>query len=144
MPRTGNHGRHLARWVVPTNILSPSHRHTMLPCLECQTLIDRGPRCTACKRRRDRPRNRRYDKTRKPRPAYRLGYVDPLYKANRLVVLANTVLCSICNSPLGGDREIDHILPLSKGGGNELANLRAVHPACNQARRRSHPPRPLP
>lgn len=44
-------------------------------------------------------------------------------------------LCGICEEPLGGGKpQIDHIVPVSRGGGNEFDNLQAVHPACNNSK----------
>jgi len=47
--------------------------------------------------------------------------------------------CWICRLPFGGhpdlQRTIDHYVPKSKGGGNELDNLRYAHRFCNQLRR---------
>ena len=43
-------------------------------------------------------------------------------------------LCGICGRPLTGSSvEIHHVKPLAKGGGNEFANLLAVHSACNRS-----------
>lgn len=44
-------------------------------------------------------------------------------------------LCGICDEPLGGGKlQIDHIVPVSRGGGNDFDNLQAVHPACNRSK----------
>lgn len=51
--------------------------------------------------------------------------------------------CEICNKPINRQRthpdpqraSVDHIIPVSLGGGNELANLRVVHLRCNSSRR---------
>jgi hypothetical protein len=47
--------------------------------------------------------------------------------------------CWICRLPFADHpdlhRTIDHYLPKSKGGGNELDNLRYAHRFCNQLRR---------
>ena len=46
--------------------------------------------------------------------------------------------CWICRLPFGDHphlaRTIDHFVPRSKGGGNELDNLRYAHRFCNQQR----------
>lgn len=41
--------------------------------------------------------------------------------------------CGICRLPFapGGVRTIDHILPLSRGGANDPANLQMAHDTCN-------------
>lgn len=38
-------------------------------------------------------------------------------------------ICAICGKP--GANEVDHIVPKSQGGTDDLANLRAVHQACH-------------
>ena len=45
-------------------------------------------------------------------------------------------ICGICGSRLSsfGDTHIDHIRPVSRGGGNELGNLRLTHARCNLRR----------
>ena len=52
--------------------------------------------------------------------------------------------CSRCNrylslksGPRGDERgpSIDHIVPRSQGGGDDLANLRLAHWGCNRARK---------
>ena len=42
-------------------------------------------------------------------------------------------LCALCgHSLVFGQHERDHIIPISRGGGNELANIQLVHPWCNK------------
>ena len=42
-------------------------------------------------------------------------------------------VCEICGKPLSKlNYTVDHIIPLSRGGTNEMSNLRAVHKTCNQ------------
>lgn len=51
-------------------------------------------------------------------------------------------LCAICGGPFGsGDLapSIDHIVPRSSGGTNEIDNLRAAHCKCNNAKGSAHP-----
>ena len=42
-------------------------------------------------------------------------------------------LCSLCgeNMPDVGDIEVDHVVPVSKGGGSETENLKLAHSRCN-------------
>ena len=42
-------------------------------------------------------------------------------------------LCGICNRQLPGEHKstLDHIVPLSKGGENELSNMQLTHSKCN-------------
>lgn len=41
--------------------------------------------------------------------------------------------CGICRERINPRKfEIDHIIPLSKGGTHEYANVQPAHPACNR------------
>lgn len=46
--------------------------------------------------------------------------------------------CGLCGKPLpakdGRDIHMDHIVPVSRGGGDDMANLRLVHDKCNLKR----------
>ena len=39
--------------------------------------------------------------------------------------------CAMCGDLLQEDWEIDHVLSLQHGGGNELSNLQALHKRCH-------------
>ena len=42
-------------------------------------------------------------------------------------------ICQICKTPFGDEKvEIDHIIPLAKGGIHALSNLQATHARCNR------------
>ena len=42
-------------------------------------------------------------------------------------------ICALCGKPMTQwNRTIDHIIPVSKGGGNNKRNIRYVHKNCNQ------------
>lgn len=44
-------------------------------------------------------------------------------------------VCYLCGQALDvSDVEIDHVIPLARGGTNDLDNLRVVHPSCNRAK----------
>jgi len=48
--------------------------------------------------------------------------------------------CSICRRNMRqGDRTIDHIIPLSKGGTGHIGNLQVVHRACNSRKKSKFP-----
>ena len=58
-----------------------------------------------------------------------------------LLFRAQGGMCAICSGQMGFQKRhgehaatLDHIIPKSKGGGNAIANLRAVHRRCNEAR----------
>lgn len=42
--------------------------------------------------------------------------------------------CGICGERLGPKYEIDHIIPVSKGGSGDASNLQWVHPTCNKSK----------
>ncbi len=118
----------------------------MVPCIDCNKLLTAGTRCQPCRK----ANQRKHERNRSPRPEYRKGYSDPMYKSNRAFLLATTTSCRICGHPMGGSSaaapapaghsckpEVDHIVPLSQGGTNELKNLQVVCRSCNQERRKS-------
>ena len=39
----------------------------------------------------------------------------------------------MCGDPIDGALHVHHQIPLARGGGNEIKNLRATHPWCNWA-----------
>lgn len=51
-------------------------------------------------------------------------------------------ICQLCGAPVDGDAKwpaplsltVDHILPLSKGGKHELANVQIAHSRCNSVK----------
>lgn len=43
-------------------------------------------------------------------------------------------VCGECGKRLGDRYELDHIIPISKGGSGDPSNLRWVHPKCNRAK----------
>ena len=49
-----------------------------------------------------------------------------------LAILWEGDACGLCGKPLGDDKTFDHIVPLSRGGDNTLANLQLAHLMCNQ------------
>jgi len=63
-----------------------------------------------------------------------------LYAKNRLVILATQEMCAICGgyvdktlkTPHPMSAEIDHIIPLNKGGRSTLDNLQLTHRQCNR------------
>lgn len=51
----------------------------------------------------------------------------------RALVIDQHGLCAYCGRPLGL-YHVDHIVPLSQGGGNDAANLALACPSCNMAK----------
>jgi len=47
--------------------------------------------------------------------------------------LWETDTCALCNLPISdAEKTIDHIVPMSKGGTNEISNMQIAHLRCNQ------------
>ena len=43
--------------------------------------------------------------------------------------------CALCGTQMADvEKSIDHIIPLSRGGSNDMRNLQMVHLACNQSK----------
>ena len=57
-------------------------------------------------------------------------------KWKRAELWAKSRICGICNKELPGiDRcTIDHIVPVSRGGTNDLSNLQLTHNKCNNVK----------
>lgn len=67
---------------------------------------------------------------------------DPV-SANLLTQIIHSlpkVKCAICHrNMLVGDRTIDHVIPLSKGGTGHIGNLQIVHGKCNSMKQTKMP-----
>ena len=53
------------------------------------------------------------------------------YRRNRARILAGSPVCAYCPRPA---TTADHIVPVSKGGSNKLANLAPCCASCNRAK----------
>jgi 5-methylcytosine-specific restriction endonuclease McrA len=67
---------------------------------------------------------------------FRLGYTNPSQweKIRRQVFERDGYTCQYCgtkNQPL----EVDHVVPFSRGGGNEIENLKTACRQCNRQKR---------
>lgn len=43
-------------------------------------------------------------------------------------------VCGICDRLIEGEYQVDHIVPLSKGGEHHAQNLQLAHPFCNRSK----------
>lgn len=50
------------------------------------------------------------------------------------VVARHGTVCWICGEPITGLVSLDHVVPRSKGGSDDVENLRPAHFGCNSAR----------
>lgn len=60
----------------------------------------------------------------------------PMYKHERRDCVEKLLerdgdLCYLCDQPLDGERSIDHVVPLVKGGKDNMSNYRLAHHRCN-------------
>jgi len=56
-------------------------------------------------------------------------FIEPV---DRLVLFERDAgLCGICKEPVGPDFQVDHVVPLAKGGEHSYANTQVAHPVCN-------------
>jgi 5-methylcytosine-specific restriction endonuclease McrA len=53
-------------------------------------------------------------------------------RRKRVLLKRDGARCHNCGGK--GKLTLDHVKPLSKGGGNDLTNLRLLCPTCNQAK----------
>ena len=40
-------------------------------------------------------------------------------------------MCKLCDTMLGDDVEVDHIIPIFLGGNNTMSNLQVIHSRCH-------------
>lgn len=73
-----------------------------------------------------------YAQNRRARKREQAGVVS-IDIAERLLRLQRNS-CATCRQPLGGEYEIDHIEPLSRGGANDDSNLQLLCQSCNRAK----------
>jgi hypothetical protein len=111
-----------------------------------------GPRCQPCylayQRDRYQPKSRTVRASAPLVPGTRPGSGNRLWRALQADVLATETHCGICHQWVDKSLHhydpmsptIDHIEPVSYGGGHERANLRLAHRACNADAGRALPP----
>jgi 5-methylcytosine-specific restriction endonuclease McrA len=55
-----------------------------------------------------------------------------VYRKRRAIVLSRSDRCHICGGP--GATEVDHVIPLQRGGTSTFANLKPAHGHCNRGK----------
>jgi 5-methylcytosine-specific restriction endonuclease McrA len=55
-------------------------------------------------------------------------------RRNRTIMIRHGRICHICGQ--GGATEVDHVVPLARGGSDTMDNLRPAHRHCHQAKTR--------
>jgi 5-methylcytosine-specific restriction endonuclease McrA len=110
------------------------------PCSHCGTLFLGviTPKRKFCSRRCDRVFHRRMDRDRRRAMRFReSGPVDRMAVFER-----DRWTCQLCRHPVDrslppghpGSATLDHVVPLSRGGGHDQANLQLGHWSCNKAK----------
>ena len=79
-------------------------------------------------------RARRFNTNSKQRAAEYGSRIDPDLKSEHLLPLFDQRDCYYCGEAMHGDRQIDHKVPLSRGGEHSLDNLCAACSYCNNAK----------
>lgn len=101
-----------------------------LTCVTCgKDCVRRSPlqtHCKQCHRKSPATRNRQRKVYRK-----RLGIHYKTWKRIRSQILARDQLCQLCGAL--DNLTIDHIIPLSDGGGSEASNLRVLCETCHES-----------
>jgi 5-methylcytosine-specific restriction enzyme A len=98
------------------------------PCIRCGQHTANRSRCDQCE---TSYLEAKYQ-ARPPKP----WYTDPTYRRNRAKLLARAQHCEFCGT--AGDKQnpltADHLTPVSRGGTNNLDNLRPLCRSCNSRR----------
>ena len=63
------------------------------------------------------------------------GLPSPHITKDDFLRLWNTTVCALCKSEvIDSDKTIDHIVPLARGGSNDISNMQIAHLFCNQSK----------
>lgn len=103
--------------------------------------------CIECERTAASSRMNRYNKTLRGRASQALQSSRKTIKRNGYDVKDDLTLydvlftfamsdgeCAYCGKDTGGNYQMEHIVPLSKGGPNTLSNICCVCPSCNRSK----------
>jgi 5-methylcytosine-specific restriction endonuclease McrA len=62
------------------------------------------------------------------------AFIDPALTPESMLPLYESSNCYLCETPIGQRRQIDHKVPLSKGGAHTLDNLGSACVFCNESK----------
>jgi 5-methylcytosine-specific restriction protein A len=101
-----------------------------LSCLDCGIPTAKS-RCDTCQEIRETNQPKR------ERPSSSMRGYDAQWNKIRVIVLRrDNWTCLQCNKKLiGSDATVDHRIPLTRGGTNELTNLQAMCRSCNSSKK---------
>ncbi|KFN01299.1 HNH endonuclease [Bacillus clarus] len=122
-------------------------------CTKCQTTKQleefygvKRSHCIECERKEARTRMRVYNDTMRGKASQALQASRKAIKKLYIEVYNDLTLydvlfafamadgeCQYCGNPTG-DYQLEHIVPLSKGGANTLSNITVACPACNRSK----------
>jgi hypothetical protein len=92
------------------------------------------PQCRNCEREKNKEYDRRNDRSERDTKRRNLENGFRLSDDQKHMMLKRQHgMCLLCAKPLGTitQSSVDHMIPLSRGGTNEIRNLHLVHRRCN-------------
>jgi hypothetical protein len=87
--------------------------------------------CTVCGRIGSKRRCAQHPVKRGP-SSHITGHRNWRERIKPAVIARDHGICWLCHQP--GADSVDHVTPVSKGGTNDMTNLRAAHLDCNQSK----------
>lgn len=90
------------------------------------TILGQSTKCSECGERR------RYGKCTKHRDGFRGWGAQVSSSKRKRVYKKCNGRCGICGRLVDKVYTIDHIIPVSRGGSNDIENLQVAHDLCNQ------------
>ena len=65
------------------------------------------------------------------------GYDHTWRKLRLQALIRDMYVCQMCGKPAGKSAHVDHIIPKSRGGKDEMSNLQTLHAVCHQRKTNS-------
>jgi len=89
---------------------------------------ERQPQYWRAKKKRDKNIRRVREKNIPPLDFSSITFLESY---NNIVYNTTEFHCEFCDKPVGSNYWLEHLIPLSRGGNNDLENLAITCPACN-------------